>query len=209
MLVEDLAILIAKEAVVDEVVEVEAGNGLQVGAHGDVDLAATFPVLDLSVDALSPKVALVTQHYQVKGKAEGGQSSKGELGVLPQADLQGYCEEEQSGTNEEQRIVYDLDDSHHVEDAHLKLASVEEHNVLGQPDCSQYPVCFFQEEGVGVEDEGEAVSQQKRGICLDLFGLRVEPILQAVLLSLVLADKCIPIVAVGQETVDDTEDGRG
>lgn len=91
--------------------------------------------------------------------------------------------------------MYDLDDSHHVEDAHLKLASVEERNVLGNTHCSQYPVCFFQEERVGVEDEDEAVSQQKHGVCLDLFGLRVESILLAVLLILVLADQCSPIVA--------------
>ena len=36
VLVEYLAILLAQEAVVDEVVEVEAGNGLEVGAHGNV-----------------------------------------------------------------------------------------------------------------------------------------------------------------------------
>lgn len=99
MLVEDLAVLIAQEAVVDEVIEVEAGNGLQVGAHRDVDLAASFPVLDLAIDALLPEVALVAQNHQVKGKAEGSKSCKGEFGVLPETGLQGYCEEEQSGTN--------------------------------------------------------------------------------------------------------------
>ena len=105
--------------------------------------------------------------------------------------------------------MYDLDHSHHVEDAHLKLASVEEHNVLDDAECSQHPVCFFQEEGVDVEDEDEAVSQQKHNVCLDLFGLRVEPIFHAVLLILILADKCIPIEVVGKEAVYDAEDSDG
>lgn len=151
VLVEDLSILLAQEAVVDEVVEVEARNGLQVRAHGDVEFATALPVLDLSVDALPPEVALVAQNYQVKYQAEGGESGEGELGILLQAGLHRDYEKDEGRSYEEERKVNDLYDSHHIEDAHLELSAVEEEDVLCYPHRCQDPICLFQEKGVEVE----------------------------------------------------------